>query len=129
MRQFAAGFLAIFLVQSERIAGETHFLLWQAQTAVRGANHSVGWNSFSIDVWGFEMSGSHWRVVAVRRNGKEIVLDEYLALERAEAFQTSLLSINAFPEVRIEPDTDVSTAPAQGTGPCSSPLCERNVGS
>jgi hypothetical protein len=70
------------------------------------------------------MSDSRWRVVAVRRNGKAIVLDEYLSLERAETFRNSLLSINAFPEVRIEPDVENRPAPARETERCDAPCCE-----
>jgi len=83
--------------------------------------------SMSLAVWGWVMSDSRWRVVAVRRNGKVVVLDEYLSLERAEDFQKSLLSINAFPEVRIEPDTEGNTSPVRDAARCGSPLCEQKA--
>jgi hypothetical protein len=65
------------------------------------------------------MSMQRWRVVAIRRNRKHIILDEYLLKERAEAFQAALLSINAFPEVWIEPDTgaDPDSRPTNGHSP------------
>ena len=52
------------------------------------------------------MPVSRWRVVAVRRNGRTVVLDEYLPRERADAFQKAIRAINAFPDVRVEPDIE-----------------------
>ena len=101
-------------------------LNWQfaPRTQHRAADNLV--TPISLAVWGWVMSELRWRVVAIRRNGKPIVLDEYLSLERAEAFRKSLLSINVFPEVRIEPDVESRIAPSRDVEPIKTSHGEEN---
>ena len=47
---------------------------------------------------------SRWRVIAIRRNGSRIVLDEYLRRVEADQFKNQLELKNLFPSVFIEPD-------------------------
>jgi len=47
---------------------------------------------------------SSYRVVAVSRNGQRLVLDESLALDRAEQMRQLLVQTNAYQEILVEQD-------------------------
>ena len=45
-----------------------------------------------------------FRVIAIRRNGEPVVLDEFLTKAEAERLRNSLPADAKFIEIRIEPD-------------------------
>lgn len=47
---------------------------------------------------------SNYRVVAVCPDGKRLVLDESLAMDRAEQMRQLLLQMKAYQEIVVEPD-------------------------
>ena len=47
---------------------------------------------------------ANYRVVAVCPDGQRLVLDESLAIDRAEQMRQVLLQMNAYPEIVVEPD-------------------------
>lgn len=47
---------------------------------------------------------SKWRVIAVRINGRRLVVDEYLRRDAAEKLREELLAKQLFPDVFVEVD-------------------------
>ena len=53
-----------------------------------------------------------FRVIAVRRNGQTIALDEFLTLAQAEKLRDSLPADAKFTEIRIEPEEPDASRPS-----------------
>jgi hypothetical protein len=47
---------------------------------------------------------SNYRVVAVCPDGQRLILDEALAIDRAEQMRQVLLQLNTYPEIVVEQD-------------------------
>lgn len=57
------------------------------------------------------MSSDRWKVVALRRNGGRIILDEYLTFAEAVRLRNALLSLASFPDVLLESETSAHASP------------------